>query len=150
MYLFAQNVEIMVCRIPIKKEIKQEIEPMHEAEKVQEKSNGDTSKRAGDIANFIFDHKDGIPMKKERIQEIKTEPMHRAEKVQEKANRDTLKRTGDVANFIFDLQDGKTHREWTNSGLTFEIFQKVQDLAPFRFNNLFPNDKRPRIIPVKD
>ena len=75
--------------------------------------------------------------------------MNGAEKVQEKANRDTLKRAGDVANFIFDLKDGKTHRVWINSGLTFENFQKVQDLAPFRFNNLFLNDPRPRIIPVK-
>ena len=74
--------------------------------------------------------------------------MNGAEKVQEKANRDTLKQAGDVANFIFDLKDGKTHREWINSGLTFENFQKVQDLAPFRFNK-FPNDPRPRIMPVK-
>ena len=74
MYLFAQNVEIMVCRIPIKKEIKQEIEPMHEAEKVQEKSNGDTSKRAGGIATLIFEHEDGFPIKKQMKQEIKTEP----------------------------------------------------------------------------
>ena len=56
------------------------------------------------------------------------------------------KQAGDVANFIFGRKDGKTHREWIKSGLTFENFQKV--LAPFRFNK-FPNDPRPRIIPVK-
>ena len=57
----------MVSGIPIKKEIKQEtkIEPLHGAEKFQEKSNVDTSKRAGDIANLIFDHEDGFPIKKE-------------------------------------------------------------------------------------
>ena len=105
-------------------------------------------KQAGNVANFIFGREYGIPIKREIKQEIKNEPMNGAEKVQEKANRDTLKRAGDVANFIFDLKDGKTHREWINSGLTFENFQKVQDLAPFRFNK-FPNDPRPRIIPVK-
>ena len=45
----------------MKKERKQEIktEPMNGAEKVQEKANRDTLKRAGDVANFIFDLKDG-------------------------------------------------------------------------------------------
>ena len=107
----------MVSRIPIKKEIKQEtkIEPLHGAEKFQEKSNGDTSKprkrrrppkRARGIANLIFEHKDGILIKKEIKQEIKTEPLNGAEKVQEKTNRDTMKQAGDVANFIFDHKDG--------------------------------------------
>ena len=63
----------MDCAILIKKEIEQEIEPMHEAEKFQEKSNGDTSKGARGIATLIFEDEDGFPIKKEMKQEIKTE-----------------------------------------------------------------------------
>ena len=79
---------------------------MNEAEKVQEKTNGDIMKQAEDVANFIFGREDGIPFKKEIKQEITNEPMDGAEKVQEKTNRDTLKRAGDVANLIFEHEDG--------------------------------------------
>ena len=163
--------------IPIKKEIKQEIktEPMDGVEKVQDKSNRDTLNRAEDITNFIFDHEDGIPIKKEMKREIKTELMDGAEKVQEKSNSntlkpepvdgaekvlkesnsDTLKRAGDIANFIGmgTIEDqSKTRRAWISSGLTFEIFQNIQALAPFRINDLISKakDPRPRIIPVKN
>ena len=93
-------------------------------------SKGDTLKRAGDVANFIFDHEDGIPMaiKKEMKREIKTEPVDGAEKVQKESNSNTLKRAGDIANFI-DMgtveDQSKTRHAWILSCLTFEIFKNI-------------------------
>ena len=48
----------------------------------------------------VFDHGDGIPIKKEIKQVVKTESINGAENVQEKSNRNMIKRSGDIVNLI--------------------------------------------------
>ena len=69
----ASESPIIKLEVEVKQEIKDE--PMDEVEGVHVGSNNDVVKRASDISNICFDHKNNIPIKKEIKQEIKSEPL---------------------------------------------------------------------------
>ena len=64
-------------KIPIKKEIKQEIksEPIDEFEEVHGELNDDIIERVEDSSKTFFDYEDKIPIKQEGKKEIKSEPL---------------------------------------------------------------------------